>query len=201
MRNQSVVLLNSLCRANVAILSQKVSLLDTLVMKYGKEMAQDYFIKTCPIVQASIGQHIRHSMDHIEKAVSSAAARNNNDPTIHYDERIRGGTDENDLEQSKQRIQSVQNLLSSSSSSWSTIETVKACFYLTSNKEHESRLPSTTARELGFAAHHAIHHLAMVKIISLQTAGLTEEELPLDFGKAPSTVIFEHETTVFNNNN
>ncbi len=196
MTNHAVLLLNSLCRANVAILSQKVSLLDTLVLKYGKEMAQDYFIKTCPIVQASIGQHIRHSMDHIEKAASVAVAPKGQlvRKDIHYDERVRGGTVENDLEQSKQRIQSVQDLLSSNISSWSTIETVEACFYLTANKEDESRLPSTTARELGFAAHHAIHHLAMVKIISLQTAGLTEEDLPLDFGKAPSTVIFEHET-------
>jgi hypothetical protein len=48
-------------------------------------------------------------------------------------------------------------------------------------------------RELGFAAHHAIHHLAMVKIIAETTLKLTPDELPIDFGKAPSTIVFERQ--------
>jgi hypothetical protein len=46
-------------------------------------------------------------------------------------------------------------------------------------------------RELGFAVHHAIHHLAMVKIIAQNTLQLSTKDLPIDFGKAPSTVVFE----------
>jgi hypothetical protein len=55
----------------------------------------------------------------------------------------------------------------------------------------EMDLSSTIGRELGFAAHHAIHHLAMVKIIAIHTLGLDENELPNGFGMAPSTVRFE----------
>jgi hypothetical protein len=46
---------------------------------------------------------------------------------------------------------------------------------------------------LGFAAHHAIHHMAMVKIIAIQTLGVKEIDLPADFGMAPSTVNYFHQ--------
>jgi hypothetical protein len=55
----------------------------------------------------------------------------------------------------------------------------------------EFQLPSTVERELGFAAHHAIHHLAIVKVITQETLQLPQELLPKDFGKAPSTINFE----------
>ena len=56
----------------------------------------------------------------------------------------------------------------------------------------EMRLTSTIGRELGFAAHHALHHLAMVKVICIHTIGLEDKELGLDFGKAPSTIRFDN---------
>ena len=37
----------------------------------------------------------------------------------------------------------------------------------------------------------AIHHLAMVRIICVQTVGLSDDELPEGFGRAPSTILFE----------
>jgi predicted Fe-Mo cluster-binding NifX family protein len=52
---------------------------------------------------------------------------------------------------------------------------------------------------MGFAAHHAIHHMAMVKIIATQTVGLSKEELSPDFGRAPSTIVYD--TTLSNDAN
>jgi hypothetical protein len=76
-------------------------------------------------------------------------------------------------------------------------EPVYASFMLSSDaSELELDLSSTIGREMGFAAHHAIHHLAMVKIIAVHTLGLEESELPDDFGMAPSTTRFEENLEV-----
>ena len=68
-------------------------------------------------------------------------------------------------------------------------DSVDACFMLSGDDESEYSLPSTIAREIGFAAHHAIHHMAMVRII----AEINFVDLPLPQGlwKAPSTLNFE----------
>lgn len=206
------LLLPSLIKANNAILQQKLTLLDILNTKHGFEQTTRLFTKTCPILQASIGQHYRHSMDHIELAALTASStlhnENTNDLTapiiLRYDLRVRGGTLEKDVTETRKRICSVIDIFSdleknhnSSRNSnddeeediiASTI--VNASFMLTSDGD-EMELKSTIGRELGFCAHHAIHHMAMVKIIATQTLGIDVNELPMDFGKAPSTVNFE----------
>jgi len=59
-----------------------------------------------------------------------------------------------------------------------------AYFNLSADTGDEIRLLSTVGRELGFAAHHAIHHMAMVRIICVRTLGLDEGDLPRGFGRA-----------------
>ena len=211
-------LLRSLCRSNTALLHQKAGLLDALTTRHGSAAAAtEAFTKPCPIVGATIGQHFRHSMDHMELAALVASARCNEalngeggnyaqiDPAdIHYDLRVRGGTLERDMEESRKRIVSVTHVLDEISNAI-TAETregedlakhiihspVHARFYLTADEGEESKLPSTVGRELGFVAHHAIHHMAMVKVIALQSAGLSEDDLPDAFGRAPSTIKYD----------
>ncbi len=221
------LLLTSLIQTNKAILSQKLSLLNILESKYGVEELPKFFLYQCPIVKASIGQHYRHSMDHIELAALVASTRfddtynvnksdttcmNNNISILRYDLRVRGGTLEKNVHEAKKRIELVTNVLddilpsialqnktstthhNENDTSYLTItnQKVKAAFMLSSSSsDGEMELESTIGRELGFVAHHAIHHMAMVKIIALQTLGIEEDELPLNFGKAPSTVRFE----------
>jgi hypothetical protein len=209
----SVNLLSSLVKANKAILKQKLSLLDILQAKYGMDKTIKLFTKTCPIVHASIGQHYRHSMDHIELAALVALTSGENhtkDPlTLRYDLRVRGGTLEKDVQETRSRIDSVINIFEEfenndlndeSSKGKEALELtspslasqkVYASFMLSSDANNEMELESTIGRELGFCAHHAIHHMAMVKVITIQTLGLMEDDLPSDFGKAPSTVNFE----------
>lgn len=145
------------------------------------------------LVLASIGQHIRHSNDHIEKAIFATSHPDAH--SIRYDVRERGCPDENDMVAAEQRIQRVIRLLEKVESSQEYIPVIdhriEACFMLSGDEDTEFPLPSTAARELGFAAHHAIHHLALVRIIALNTAQLSASDLPPDFGRAPSTVIFE----------
>ena len=69
------------------------------------------------------------------------------------------------------------------------LKKVDACFMLSGDSAEEFAIPSLLGRELAFAAHHAIHHLALIKIIALgEVGGLQDTDLPLDFGRAPSTV-------------
>ena len=206
-------ILQPLIKSNVALLTQKIALIDLLVSRHGPK-ACEKFATVCPLVGASIGQHYRHSMDHVELAAllaancNSSAANSNtsNDTTsllgeLHYDLRVRGGTLEKDIDMSRQRLvdvvdvfQSIQpqdSDLSDETTNHIAKSPITAYFNLSADTNAEIGLPSTIGRELGFAAHHAIHHMAMVKIIAVQTCGLEEGDLPHGFGRAPSTVVFD----------
>jgi hypothetical protein len=76
-----------------------------------------------------------------------------------------------------------------------TSSLVTSYFNLTADSNKEMGLPSTIGRELGFVAHHAIHHMALVKIIARKTLNIEESELPNGFGKAPSTILFNQQQT------
>lgn len=186
-------MLSKLYSANNGILRQKLGLMQVMVSRFGSEQAKQIYQTPCPIVGASIGQHFRHAMDHIEKAVSATSRPDAQ--KIRYDIRERGGLDETDMEAAEERIQRVSKMLEEVSSRQSYIPVIdhriQACFMLSGDDDTEIPIPSNAARELGFAAHHAIHHMAMVRIIALQTAKLPESDLPHSFGRAPSTLNFE----------
>ena len=120
---------------------------------------------------------------------------------IHYDLRVRGGTLETDLNEARKRVASVIQLMDDiisihqEKSEEKNMEIacqtpVNAFFMLHSDPGNDSELAlsSTVSRELGFAAHHAIHHMALVKIIATNYLKMNEDELPLNFGRAPSTI-------------
>ena len=207
-------ILQPLIKSNVALLSQKIGLLDLLVARHhgSINVASEQFSKICPLVGASIGQHYRHSMDHIELAalVASSVVKDSSSSSsqvaaeLHYDLRVRGGTLEKDLELSRQRIVDVVDILQSlqpnekdesitTSTTMISNSPITAYFNLSADSTVEIGLPSTVGRELGFAAHHAIHHMAMCKVIAVQTLGVNEEELPYGFGRAPSTLLFDRD--------
>ena len=98
-------LLTALCRASQGILQQKLGLMQALCQKHGLTTAQELYRTTCPIVHATIGQHFRHSLDHMEAATFLDHAE------IHYDLRTRGGVDETEWEAATARIQQVSQLL------------------------------------------------------------------------------------------
>ena len=218
----------SLLRANIGVLKQKLDLITALQQKFGPKQASIRFAEVCPIVGASVGQHFRHSIDHMELVVNNIAENKENKEyndkidEIHYDIRVRGRDDESNMDAAEERILGVKRLLEEgidaleSSSSQEILEVnnnsnnkeeeeeeeeeegnnnkpVVACFMLSGDPaEGEYMLSSTIERELGFAAHHTIHHLAMVKIITTHTLKLLPSNaLPEDFGRAPSTVVHD----------
>lgn len=96
--------------------------------------------------------------------------------------------------ESRKRILGVIDTFQSINSSDAALTSspITSYFNLSADLD-EMGLPSTIGRELGFVAHHAIHHMAMVKIIAVKTLGIEESELPHGFGRAPSTMIFDEQ--------
>lgn len=203
-------ILQPLIRSNIALLSQKIALLDVLVSKNKLTLATKQFGKVCPYIGASIGQHYRHSLDHIELAALVTQQRSlavvdrdrNMVSELHYDLRVRGGTLESDLQLCRERIVNIVNVFESlqqtattndddDDTTQLTNEPIKAYFNLSSTFTKELPLPTTIGRELGFVVHHSIHHMAMCKVIALHTLKLKESELPVGFGMAPSTLLFD----------
>jgi hypothetical protein len=196
--------IQALYRANLGILKQKLDLMHVMKEVFGHETAKLRYAHVCDIVKASVGQHIRHSMDHIELAANMAISSADNSSSvasatreIHYDLRERGRMDESDIDKAEDRVRQVEQMLLQQATKHQDdylvvrpTEEVSAYFML-SGDGNEFQLPSTIHRELGFAAHHAIHHMAMVKIIVQETLKLSPDMMPLDFGKAPSTINYD----------
>lgn len=197
--------LSKLCQANLGVLTQKLGLLSSLTNKHGSKKAKELFKTTCPLVQASIGQHFRHSLDHMELAGNIAASPKmggSGPAQLHYDIRERGCSSEHDMDAAAERIFNIINRLEVVALTSENKKPddklvpkqelpVQACFMLSGDSGTECALMSSIGRELGFAAHHAIHHMAMVKLIATQTAGLADSDLPNGFGRAPSTILFD----------
>ncbi|CAB9530694.1 expressed unknown protein [Seminavis robusta] len=209
--------LSKLCQANLGILSQKLGLLDALTAKHDPATAKELFQTTCPLVQASVGQHFRHSLDHMELAASIAEKPGGRLPELHYDLRERGCASESDMDAATERIVNmihqleVIQLMDTSTTMTSTGDDdtsssntvmpkqqmpAQAFFMLAGDSDTEYALATSIGRELGFAAHHAIHHMALVKLIATQTWGLdATTDLPEGFGRAPSTINFDNTNT------
>jgi len=217
----SLSLLRSQCVSNQRIIQQKLQLLDVV------ERCNDLniFQRTCPLVGASIGQHLRHSNDHMEliiKMVSQILKEVVDYPypqeyttddgikgkyVLQYDVRKRGGNDETILHSARTRILSMHSMLHTILKRTTKEEMalqilerpIWASFLLTSEASTSSAddmplLISNVGRELSFVAHHALHHLALIKIIGVNIKAFTEKDLPLGFGKAPSTL--QHDKAV-----
>jgi hypothetical protein len=164
----------------------------------GLSFFQNVMQWVCCQLQANVHLMVPHflSQDHVELAalISSTLSDKSSQPReLHYDLRVRGGTLERDLIESRKRIVGVIDIFQSiDPDATALISTpVTPYFNLSADSDAEMGVPSTIGRELGFVAHHAIHHMAMVKIIAVKTLSIKECELPNGFGRAPSTIIFD----------
>lgn len=130
-----------------------MGLIEALVTRHGVDQAKEVYRSICPMAKASIGMHIRHSMDHVELA-ALVAENPSEESELHYDLRVRGGILETDMDEAKKRILNVSHILKDLSEKESTLSNgfvripVKATFFL-SAEPIEYGLPSTIARELG----------------------------------------------------
>jgi len=173
---------------SLAVLGQKRALLAAL------QPAQ--YTQPCAMVGGgSMGQHLRHSLDHYRKlfegvaadAPSSASSSPPTITTIQYDVRDRGTAIESDLAAARQEVDRLMAEVRALPDEALT-RPVHAAFVLSAEGEQAS-LPSTLGRELGFCTHHAIHHHALIRAIA--SALDIHAHLPADFGLAPSTAHYQ----------
>lgn len=129
---------------------------------------------------ASIGQHVRHALDHFEAALSALDGA-----AVNYDLRERGTPVETDAGVARRAVGAIRARLVTISSSDTQAPVVVRVLVDASGLECEH--VSTLGRELAFAAHHAVHHYAMIAAIAREWS----VPVPPGFGKAPSTIRHE----------
>lgn len=144
-----------------------------------------------PLVEGSVGQHTRHSLDHLRKPLELLTARQqgSDDTMIHYDIRDRNTLMETDRQIAIGHINDLEMTLRTVPQSH-LLHPVRAVFMLSADGS-ELDFMSTFSRELAFAVHHCIHHNALSKI--LLRHHFPEQSVPEGFGMAPSTSNFKLE--------
>ena len=127
-------------------------------------------------VSGSIGEHIRHCLDHVSALVSAHPSE-----TLSYDHRGRGTAVETDASAALQQILRLKAALGR----WSTRlldEPIRVTSMISPSGESVTGW-STLARELAFVVSHTIHHQATIAVL-LTLHGL---DVPDRFGHSPST--------------
>lgn len=129
---------------------------------------------------STIGQHVRHALDHFAAACKGAECG-----VIDYDHRQRDTVIERDRDAAIIEIKRLRAWLRGSGRS-GPAPAVRVQVMLAGDGS-VAELESTLTRELFFAMHHAIHHHAIMAAIAAEQ-GL---DIPAGFGKAPSTINHE----------
>ena len=135
-----------------------------------------YTARTVVGVSGSIGEHVRHALDHIAALLSCPPAT-----TLAYDRRQRGTAVESDPSAALRHILRLKAALVPCAAR-SLDEPVQVASMVSTSGELLTSW-STLARELAFVVSHTIHHQAMISLL-LSFQGL---QAPDRFGYAPST--------------
>ena len=153
-------------------------------------LTKEEYIYICPTMKASIGGHVRHTLDHILPPLTAATGLTA--ANIHYDKGSRDTLVESDVFKALDTITSAQERVSKVRQD-RLPRSIAVHFMLTSDGK-ETEFQSTIGRELAFAVHHGIHHHAMIKLLVMKH--FRHIELEESFGMAPSTTnfIIENET-------
>jgi hypothetical protein len=136
-----------------------------------------YRARLLPAASGSIGEHVRHCLDHVSALVSA-----NPSFCLSYDRRDRGTPVETDPAEALRCIQLLR--IKVAVGRWSTRLDDPICV-MSVVARGGVMVPgmSTLARELAFVLNHTIHHQATIGIL----ASLYGSDVPDGFGYAPST--------------
>jgi DinB superfamily len=135
-----------------------------------------YGARFAPGISGSIGEHVRHCLDHVTALLSANPA-----VTLSYDRRHRGTAVETDSSAAIRQIAECRRVLDSWSSR-SIDEPIRVSSLISAAGETVIGW-STLGRELAFVLSHTIHHQALIALL-LAIRGL---DVPDRFGYAPST--------------
>lgn len=149
-------------------------------------MDEALYRRPCALIGGStIGQHVRHLLDHYAAILTCLPGGE-----IDYDHRERGTAVEREPWSAAEQARSLAGRLSGLASH--RLDSAVRVRVMVNADGCETVLGSTLERELAFAAHHAIHHQAMIAAMAREFGRATPE----GFGKAPSTVRHEREASM-----
>jgi hypothetical protein len=133
-------------------------------------------------MNATIGGHVRHTLDHIAPLTPAAPSESASGDLVDYDLRARGTPIESDPRaaraQALRLIAGLRELATADPSHPLTLRVTP------SRDGSKVAVNSTLARELAFALSHTVHHAAILRIM-LTARGI---HTPAEFGFAPSTL-------------
>lgn len=163
------------------ILSQGICLLESIDN-------QVYTIVVPEAFDSTIGAHYRHCLDHFSCFLAGISGSG-----INYDHRQRDTVQENDrfaaLNRSREIMEEITQLASDNPHDQPVQVTSKISYTDASSQ----KAGSTLSRELMYVVSHAMHHFALIRIMSR----LLDVSLPAQFGVAPSTLQHQHTAARF----
>ncbi|MBX3363305.1 MAG: hypothetical protein KF866_00955 [Phycisphaeraceae bacterium] len=165
---------SAVCQTASALLDQCAGFIQALP-------DQTYSTESRTIRGGTLGKHVRHVVDHFAAAVGAFERGE----IIDYDHRERCVPMENDRTSALDAIAELRAQIAALTEAH--LNHPVRIRVMLSGDGSETELSSTLGRELFFAAHHAIHHHAMMKAIAAEFG----VEADAAFGKAPSTINFE----------
>ena len=129
---------------------------------------------------ATVGAHVRHTLDHFRAALAGLE-----DTPVAYDHRERDTNVAGSPAGALEELASLQGAITEMKPTDADRDvTIRV---MLSGDGCCCDLSTTLGRELAFAAHHGVHHNAMIKAICAEIG----VETPEGFGKAPSTINHE----------
>jgi uncharacterized damage-inducible protein DinB len=164
---------NSLIASNIALLGQARDVVASLNVQQFSQAPHGF--------HSSIGQHIRHILDHYRSLLNAQG------DVVDYEKRERNTPVENDPAQALAHIAQVSQQLYQLKARALRLQ-IEACHA----DAQVTLAASSTERELMFVLSHTVHHFAIVGIY-LRVLGVNA---PADLGVAPSTLSFRQHTTL-----
>lgn len=147
-------------------------------------VSNEQYVMTHQSMQATIGGHLRHSLDHYQILLSGIEK----ETIIDYDERKRYGEVETNRDHAHRVTNDLRTKLMTLTNDQIN-KSIKVSFIANPPTGEKILIPSTIERELAFVSHHSIHHLATIRLMLEQ---LEINNLG-DIGIANSTIKFRND--------
>ncbi len=151
-------------------------LLDELDSLLSDVVPDVYCARVAADVSGSIGEHVRHCLDHVAALLAADPST-----TLSYDRRHRGTAVETDPAEALRQILQLKSALDT----WSTRsldEPIRVTSMISPSGDAVTGW-STFARELAFVVSHTIHHQAIIGVL----LAIHSHAVPERFGHSPST--------------
>lgn len=160
-------------QSQVEVVTQALEVLNEL-------SSEEYQQVLAPHFSGSIGQHMRHIIDHY-----LALQTGSESGVVDYNERNRDSNIEYSVAVATDALQAIQRWLQTLSEDVLE-QSVTVASEISVTQQVNQRCVSTLAREVMFVSSHAIHHYSLIAIIR----SLQGKPVPELFGYAPATVSY-----------